>query len=93
MAHYTLTAEQLEYADRPQLNANTRWLMLTGASILPSFIIFYAVWTPQCLYLWTENGCLKATQHIIITVKGIIDPEIIVTTGARQEIAQGHRNN
>lgn len=49
-------------ADRPQLNVNSSWSMLTGTSIAQSFIIFYAIWTPSCLYLWTENGCLKATD-------------------------------
>lgn len=49
-------------ADRPQLNVNSSWSMLTGTSVVQSFIIFYAVWTPSRLYLWTENGCLRATD-------------------------------
>lgn len=90
MALYILTAEQgvvgdMQGADRPQLNVNNSWSVLTGTSISPSFIIFYAIWTAICLYLWTENGCLKATEHIIIPVEWIIDPEIVVSTETRQE--------
>lgn len=62
--------------------------MLTGTSILPSFI-FYAIWTLIYLHLCTENGCLKATEHIIIPVEGIIDPEIVVPTRSRQEAGLG----
>lgn len=79
-----LTAEPVEgeYARNRQASIKCEYRLIDADR---PFIIFHAILTPSCLYLWTENGCLKATEHIIIPVEGIIDPQIVLTTGSGQE--------